>query len=96
MNEHDICWLKNSEYAEVTTPSGTAWKSKLMRYAESHPEEVKLIAENKDGSALFHVPVNWIKCSPPRKLSEEQKEAAAERFRQMWEDRKTKEEHKDE
>lgn len=66
-----------------------------MRYAESHPEEVKLIAENKDGSALFHVPVNWIKCSPPRKLSEEQKEAAAERFRQMWEDRKT-EEHEDE
>lgn len=90
MNEHDICWLKNSEYAEVTAPSGTAWKSKLMRYAETHPDKVKIIAENKDGSALFHVPVNWIKCSPPRKISEEQKEAAAERFRQMWEDKKIK------
>lgn len=88
MNEHDICWLKNSDYAEVTTPSGTAWKSKLMRYAESHPDEVKLIAENKDGSAVFHVSVNWIKCSPPRKVSEEQKAAAGERLRQMWENRK--------
>ena len=91
MNEHNICWLKSSDYAEVTTPSGTAWKSKLMRYLESHPEEVKLIAENKDGSAVFHVPVNRIKCSPPRKVSEEQKEAASERFRQMWEDRKAEE-----
>lgn len=93
MNEHDICWLKNSDYAEVTTPSGTAWKSKLMRYLESHPEEVKLIAENKDDSALFHVPVNWIKCGPLRKVSEEQKAAAGERLRQMWEDRKSVEEY---
>lgn len=45
--------------------------------------------ENKDGSAFFHVLVNWVKCSPPRKVSEEQKEAAAERFRQMWEDKKS-------
>lgn len=64
-----------------------------MRYAESHPDEVKLIVENKDGSAIFHVPVNWIKCSPPRKVSDEQKEAAAERFRQMWEDKKSVEEY---
>lgn len=91
MNEFSIEWTKDRDYAGISVPSGTAWKSKLMRYAESHPDEVQLMAENKDVSVFFHVPVNWIKCSPPRKVSEEQKEAAAERLRQMWEDRKTEE-----
>lgn len=31
-----------------------------------------------------HVPVNYIKISPPKKMSDEQREAASERFRQMW------------
>lgn len=62
---------------------GTAWKSKLIKYSKTHPHEVKLIAENNDGSAFFHVPVKWTKCSPHRKVSAEQKEAAADRFKQM-------------
>ena len=88
MNEFSIEWTKDRNYAGISVPSGTAWKSKLMRYAESHPDDVQLIAENKDGSAFFYVPVNWVKCSPPRKVSEEQKAAFGERSRQMWEDRK--------
>ena len=59
-----------------------------MRYAESRPDEVKLMAENKDGSAYSHVPISYIKVSPPRKVSEEQREAAGERFRKMWEEKK--------
>lgn len=89
MNEYTIEWVKGRNYAGITVPSGTAWKSKILRYAESHPEDVKIVAENQDGSIFAHVPVNWIKCSPPRKVSEVQKEAAAERFRQMWEDKKS-------
>ncbi|WP_418428043.1 hypothetical protein [Blautia hydrogenotrophica] len=46
------------------------------------------MAENKDGSAYFHVPISYIKVSPPRKVSEEQREAAGERFRKMWEEKK--------
>ena len=88
MNEFCIEWLKGAEYASVTVPSGTALKSKLMRYAESRPDEVKLIAENEDGSAFFHIPINYIKVSPPRKVSEEQREAAGERFRKMWEEKR--------
>ena len=68
--------------------SGTALKSKLMRYAESRPDEVKVIAENEDGSAYFHIPISYIKLSPPRKGSEEQRKAAGERFRRMWEEKK--------
>ena len=46
------------------------------------------MALNQDGSAFIKVPVNWVKISPPRKVSEEQREAAGERFRKMWEDKK--------
>ncbi len=88
INEFAIEWTKDWDYAGVTVPSGTALKSKLMRYAESRPDEVKLMAENKDGSAYFHVPISYIKVSPPRKVSEEQREAAGERFRKMWEEKK--------
>ena len=87
MNEFSIEWVKGAEYAGVTVPSGTALKSKLLRLAEQNPDEVKIIAENKDGSLFAHVPVKYIKISPPRQVSDEQKEAASERFRQMWRDK---------
>ena len=88
MNEFCIEWIKGNEYAGVSVPSGTALKSKLMKYAEERPDEVKVMAVNKDGSAFFHIPINYIKISPPRKVSDEQREAAGERFRKMWDGRK--------
>ena len=93
MNEFCIEWLKGDEYAGVTVPSGTALKSKLMRYAQERPEDVKLMAENKDGSAFFHIPINYVKLSPPRKVSDEQRKAAGERFRRMWEEKREMEEN---
>lgn len=95
MNEFSIEWIKGAEYAGATVPSGTALKSKLLRLAEKNPDEVKIIVENKDGSLFAHVPVNYIKISPPRQVSEEQKEAASERFKQMWKDRQESEENKE-
>ena len=92
MNEFCIEWIKGNDYAGVTVPSGTALKSKLMRYAEERPDEVKVMVENSDGSAFFHVQINYIKVSPPRKVSEAQREAAGERFRKMWEEKREMEE----
>ena len=92
MNEFCIEWIKGNDYAGVTVPSGTALKSKLMRYAQERPDEVKVMVENSDGSAFFHVPINYIKVSPPRKVSEAQREAAGERFRKMWEEKREMEE----
>lgn len=92
MSEFAIEWIKGNDYAGVTVPSGTALKSKLMRYAQERPDEVKLMAENKDGSAFFHIPISYVKVSPPRKVSEEQKKAAGERFRRMWEEKREMEE----
>ena len=92
MNEFSIEWTKDRNYAGVTVPSGTALKSKLMRYAQERPDEVKLMAENKDGSAFFHIPIRYVKVGPPRKVSEAQREAAGERFRKMWEEKREMEE----
>ena len=92
MNEFCIEWIKGNDYAGVTVPSGTALKSKLMRYAQERPDEVKLMAENKDGSAFFHIPISYVKVSPPRKVSEAQREAAGDRFRRMWEEKREMEE----
>lgn len=84
MNEFAIDWIKGAEFASVTAPAGSALKSKIYRLAEKHPDDVKILAENKDGSVFAHIPINYVKISPPRQVSEEQKEAASERFRQMW------------
>ena len=92
MNEFAIEWIKGRDYAGVTVPSGTALKSKLMRYADERPDEVKLMVENNDGSAFFHIPINYIKVSPPRKVSDEQRKAAGERFKKMWEEKREMEE----
>lgn len=92
MNEFAIEWIKGAQYAGVTVPSGTALRSKLLRLAEQNPNEVKIITENEDGSMFAHVPVNYVKISPPKKMSEEQREAASERFKQMWKNKQEGEE----
>lgn len=92
MKEFCIEWIKGNDYAGVTVPSGTALKNKIMRYSQERPSEVKLMTENKDGSAFFHIPINYVKISPPRKVSEEQREAAGERLRKMWEEKREMEE----
>ena len=96
MNEFAIEWTKDRDYAGVTVPSGTALKSKLMRYSESRPDEVKVMAVNTDGSAFFHIPISYIKISPPRKVPDEQREAAGERFRKMWEEKRETEDKQNE
>lgn len=88
MNEFCIEWIKGNDYAGVTVPSGTALKSKLMRYAKERPDEVKVMAVNEDGSAFFHILISYVKVSPPRKVSDEQKAAAGERFKKMREEKK--------
>ena len=88
MNEFAINWIKGGKYAEITVPSGTALKSKLLKYAKERPDEVNHVVENKDGSMVCHVPVSYIKVSPPRQVTEEQRNAAKERFQKLWKDKK--------
>ena len=84
MNEFVIEWIKGKNVAGVTAPSGSALKSKLLKMAVDNPNDVKIISINEDGSVYVHIPVKYIKISPPRKISEVQKKIASERLKQMW------------
>lgn len=85
MNEFDICWTRGDTFAEVTAPNASAMKSNLLELASQKPDEVKILHTNADGSILATVPVRYVKVRPPRMVTEEQAQAAAERFRQIRE-----------
>ncbi len=40
MNEFAIAWVKGADHAEVSAPSGSALKSKLISLAEKYPKQV--------------------------------------------------------
>lgn len=85
-NENVIEWVKDGKTATlILTQRRTI--SRVMKLAKSRPEECKIVAENKDGSICARVPVGWIKISPIREVSEEQKEAARVRMKEMRENK---------
>ena len=53
--------------------------NKLRKYFESHADEMDF-TQNPDGTVCATVPVSWIKISPPRRMTDEQREAARIRF----------------
>lgn len=79
--ENVIEFLKDSDTVTVTF-SQRRFISKIKRLANEHPEDVKIVAENNDGSIVAHVPVKYIKVSAPRRvnMTPEQKAALSERL----------------
>lgn len=53
---------------------------KLYKLKEENPDDVTVVFDNCFGMEVT-VPTKWIKITPPRKMSEEQKQAAAERLK---------------
>lgn len=84
--ENAIEFLRNAEMATVNFSQGR-YITKVKRLAEKFPEECKIVAENKDGSIVAHIPVKWVHISrhEERELTEEQKIAGAERLRKYRE-----------
>ena len=60
----------------------------IKEWVKEYPNDIKIEYKNKDGSLICQIPKSWVKIKPPRKMSEEQRERAAERFRKMWEEKK--------
>lgn len=73
--ENVIEFLTGQRRATVTLSQGR-YKTKIEKLAKERPDECKIIARNTDGTILAHVPVSWVKISPPRKveMSNERKE----------------------
>ena len=64
------------------------WINKIKKLKAEHPEDVKIIAENQDGSICARLPIKYLKISAPKKVSEEQRQAASERFKKLREENK--------
>lgn len=65
--------------------------NKILKLAEKYPDDVEIIAQNADGSMYFKLPVKWFKISPPKRVSEEQRQRMAERAKAMFGKRDTEE-----
>lgn len=85
-NENIIEWVKDGKTATLSLTQGRTI-SRVMKLVQSRSEECKIIARNADGSICARVPVGWIKISPIREVSEEQKEAARVRMKEMRENK---------
>lgn len=87
--EFAIEWLKGQKEATVTLPVSSKLGRKLLRLAESHPDEVKILSTNNGKVILAHIPISFIKIMPPAKrtLTEEQRKALSDRLKAMREKR---------
>ena len=76
VNENVIEWLKGDTVAAVTAPTSSKLKGMITRLHAKYPDEVKIIANNMDGSIFAHVPVDYVTLKRPREMSEAQRKAA--------------------
>lgn len=83
-NENCIEFLNNQHQITVSFCM-PKWIKKVKKLKEEYPDDVKIIAENNDGSICAKLPAKFLKISAPRKVSEEQRQAASERFRKLRE-----------
>ena len=82
ISENNIEWYTGDDRVTLSF-SQKKYVSKIKKYAKNNPE-VDIVAESLDGSICAHLPLSWIKISPPRKgreFTEEERLAAAERLK---------------
>ena len=78
-NENAIEFMTNATKATLTFSQGR-YKSVIRKLAEKHPDDCQIVADNEDGSICAHVPVAWIRISPPKQYTEEQRQQMRERL----------------
>lgn len=83
MDEFVIEWLRGQTVATITAPNSSALKGRIQKLSIEHPEDCKIIAENKDGSILAHIPIGYIKLNAPRNWSEESREKMSVRLKEL-------------
>lgn len=83
MTENVIEWYTGNDTATVTFAQGK-YKTKIRKLAEQHPDEVEIVAENKDGSICAHVPLSYLRLFRPRDVSEEERERLRQHARNVF------------
>lgn len=84
-NENVIEWL-TGQHTISCTLSQTKYINKIKKLAEHHPDKVKILAENDDGSIYCKLPIKSLKLSIiERELTDEQREEMSKRFKERME-----------
>lgn len=83
--ENAIEWLNGEKEVSVTL-SQRKYINKIKKLALKD-ENVRIIAENPDGSIFVKMPIGYIKISKPKEMSEENKEALRQRVSLMRENK---------
>lgn len=82
LKETAVNFIEGDDYITYFT-SQRKYINKLLKQAEKYPDSVKITVKNEDGSIVAHLPLKWFKApTPPKQVSESQKMAAFERFKQ--------------
>jgi hypothetical protein len=84
--EFAIEWVKGDKVATVTLPGNSKLNSRVRKLAEERPDEVSIRHENRDGSIVATIPVEYVKIGPKKFVSDEQRAACAERFQKLREE----------
>lgn len=84
-NENCIEFLNNQHEITVLF-CAQKWINRIKKLHSAYPDDVKVIAENNDGSICAKLPIKYLKISAPKKISEEQRKAASERFKKLREE----------
>lgn len=84
-NNENVLEFLNNQHTITVSFCMHKWINKVKKLQEEHPDDVKILSENKDGSICAKLPIKYLKLSAPRKVSEEQRQAAAERFKKLRE-----------
>ena len=81
-NENCIEWISN-QHSITCTFSQLKWVNKVKQLRKKHPDKVKIVAENEDGSIVAKMPIKALKLSIiERELSEEKREELSKSFKE--------------
>lgn len=73
-----ILFNEAEQTAEIYTHNRKL-KQRLSAIRDERPDDVTLVCDN-DLSATYRCPKSWLKISPPRRLSDEQRQSMAQRL----------------
>ena len=90
LRECSIYWINGEKTASITVPSFNSYGRKILKLAESRPDEVKIVRRNEDGSIFAHIPVKFLKINAPRILTDEQRAEMSERGKRLIKNKRSK------
>lgn len=86
LKETVVGYIDSDKHASLCSGE-RKWINRILKLKADHPDEVSIkeYPETNHGIILAHFPKKWLKISPPRQMSDEQKTAMAERLKAIRE-----------